>query len=502
MQLEFWPATDVGKQRKLNEDNYLIDKKLQLFIVADGMGGHAAGEVASAMCVNLIREAVREKRDVIERFSQGTEGVKRGEVVTILEQAMKSTCAAIYRHAEQEKDKRGMGTTCSTLLIAGDRGFIVHVGDSRIYLVRQGEVHQLTEDHSLVNELLRQGKIKSEDINSGPYRHVKNALTRAVGVYESVEVFKFDFEILPGDQFLLCSDGLHSYLDEQKIKDVYSRPDIKVLTKDLIDLANEGGGHDNITAVSVRIPQSEGGDVRVKELSLKVEVLRKMPIFRYLNYQELVSLMNITAVKKYADGELIIRENTVGEELLILLEGKVRLSKKDAFITALERGDHFGEMALIDAGPRSASAMSEGPSRLLVIKRSDFYDIIRTENKLAVKLLWSFVQVLANRLRKTTAHLSEARLEGSIISPYHTTEEIIFAEDATVPKSTDTEVTKLKSNEVTKYKSSELAKIRTGEAAQELEEKTEVTQTEVTEAETITSSKPPVENPDPKPSNK
>lgn len=414
MQIESWAATDNGRQRDHNEDNFFVDKKLRMFVVADGMGGHAAGEVASSLCVRKVHDVLSENRDLLERFHTGDKNVSRSDILRILEHAVQTSCSAIYERATREKEKRGMGTTCSLLLLAGDRGFIAHVGDSRIYLMRQGQVHQLSDDHSLVNELVRRGKLKLEEIDSSPYKDYKNAVTRAVGVYESVDVDTLDFDVLPGDQFLLCSDGLHAYLDDEKINRVIASTEVKAITKEFIDLANAGGGHDNITNVFVRVLGAELEDQRSKELNLKIEVLKNMPIFRYLNYKELVRVMNITEVRSYRAGDEIIKEGTTGEELYILLDGSVRLHKDEAFITTLKRGDHFGEMALVDRAPRSASATSEVDSRLLSISRKDFYHIIRNESKLSVKLLWSFVQVLTQRLRKTTADLSGARLEAAL----------------------------------------------------------------------------------------
>ena len=425
MQIDFWAATDCGKTRDHNEDNFLVDKKLRVFVVADGMGGHAAGEVASSLCVRKVRDAVAESRDLIERFAGGDRTVDRGEVLRLLERAVQTSCSAIYERAKREPEKRGMGTTCSLLMLVGDRGFIAHVGDSRIYLTRQGQVHQLSEDHSLVNELVRRGKLKLEDIDSSPYKDYKNAVTRAVGVYESVEVDTLDFDVLPGDQFLLCSDGLHAYLDDKNILGTLAREDVKDVTKAFIELANSGGGHDNITNVVIRVLPAEQGDQRSQELNLKIEVLKGMPIFRYLNYKELVRVMNITEVRMYKEHELIIKEGTPGEELFILLEGQVRLHKDETYIASIKRGDHFGEMALLDRGPRSASASAETDARLLLIRRKDFYDIIKNESKLSVKLLWSFLQVLTQRLRKTTADLSGARFEASLPD---LTEEALFEE--------------------------------------------------------------------------
>ena len=200
MELSFWAATDVGKKREVNEDNFLVDKKLSLFIVADGMGGHASGEVASHLAVHELRNTVDAGRDVVDRFTRDAAAVRPQEILTLLEHAVQTAGHTIYQRGVSEPEKRGMGTTTSALLIAGDRGFIAHVGDSRIYMVRGGQVVQLTEDHSLINELIRRGRITRENLeDSPPYKAYKNAVTRAVGVYETVQGDTIDFEILQGD---------------------------------------------------------------------------------------------------------------------------------------------------------------------------------------------------------------------------------------------------------------------------------------------------------------
>jgi serine/threonine protein phosphatase PrpC len=412
IELQYWAATDVGRQRDHNEDNFLIDKKLQLFIVADGMGGHASGEVASSLAVHKVREAVVGARELVERAQRDADSIPRQELLSLLENAIHNACAYIYGRAQQEADKRGMGTTCSVLWVVGQRGFIAHVGDSRIYLVRGGEAHQLTEDHSLINELVRRGKLKREEIDDSPYKDYKNAVTRAVGVYETVEPDMFDFDILPGDQFVMCSDGLSYYVDAQQLPDLCSDADVTKVPARLIELANERGGHDNITAVLLRVPRATDGiDRRAAELNLKLETLRRMPLFRYLTYKELVRVLNITKVKEYVAGQQVILENTPGDEMFVLLEGAIRLHKGPTFLTTLGPGSHFGEMALVDRVPRSASATAEQPTRVLTIDRKAFYHVVKNEPALSVKLLWSFVQVLTDRLRKTTMELSESRLE-------------------------------------------------------------------------------------------
>jgi PPM family protein phosphatase len=412
MELSFAAATDVGKQRTHNEDNFLIDKKLRLFIVCDGMGGHAAGEVASSVTVHKVRDAVYSNRDLLEEFKRDETGVQGVEILQILEHALQSACSTVYERAQREQEKRGMGTTASVLLIAGApsklRGFIAHVGDSRIYLARQSQCHQLTEDHSLMNELLRRGKLKKEEIDSSPYKQFKNAVTRAVGVYPSVEVDTFDFDILPGDSFLLATDGLYAYFEDDDVPKLLADGEVAEVPKKLIERANEGGGHDNITGVVIRVGQPEEAVEHVEEVALKIEVLKGMQMFRYLSYKELVRVMNITETLDFATGAQVFKEGEPGEAMFVVLGGAVAMTRGETFVAELGKGQHFGEMSLVDRSQRSLTAVASEPTRVLAIRRKDFYAIIKKEPQLAVKLLWSFVQVLAERLRKTTSDLTDA----------------------------------------------------------------------------------------------
>jgi serine/threonine protein phosphatase PrpC len=406
--IQFWAATDVGKVRDHNEDNFLVDPKLNLFVVADGMGGHAAGEVASAIAVNTMRDVVGQNRDLLEAFREGSRIASNSDVLSLLEHAVQKACAEIHELAEKEAEKRGMGTTLSSLLVIGNRGFIAHVGDSRIYLLRGGRVVQLTEDHSLINELIKRGKLTASEAESSPY---KNAVTRAVGVYESVEADTFDFEVLPGDLFLLASDGLTGYLQNSEIPAIVERQEsIEQVPAAFIDLANGRGGKDNITTIVARVVDSEGKAIELhKEIDLKIETIRRMPIFKFLSYKELVRILNITEVMEAERKQTVIREGDEGEDLFIVLKGSVRVHKGETDIVTLGAGDHFGEMALIDKAPRSASVSAAEPSQLLRIGRSDFFGVIRNEPRLATKLLWSFLQVISERLRATSAELSGAR---------------------------------------------------------------------------------------------
>src|SRR5574338_1693198 len=415
MEVSFAAATDVGRQRNHNEDNFLIDKKLRLFMVADGMGGHAAGEVASSIAVHEIRDAINNNRDLIDRYRVDHPGVQAYEILQVLEHAVQAACGAVHQRAQAEPDKRGMGTTATVLLIAGTgerlRGFIAHVGDSRCYLARQNQCHVLTEDHSLMNELVRRGKLNREQIETSPYKQYKNAVTRAVGVYGSVEVDTFDFDILPGDRFLICSDGMYAYVDEAELPKQLADGDLKEVPKKLVDIANKGGGHDNITAVVIRISEATGeaATPHATEISLKLEVLKGLQMFRYLSYKELVQVAAVAEVIELGAEQNIFEVGQPGDARYVVTAGTVRLQMGDKIVAELGRGQHFGEMALVERSTRSLTAVAAAaPTRLVVINRKDFYDMIKREPASAVKMLWAFVQVLGQRLRKTTADLSDA----------------------------------------------------------------------------------------------
>lgn len=403
-----WSQTDVGATRDHNEDCLLVDEELGLYVVADGMGGHAAGEVASKMAVETVRASLKAGEEIIRAFQQGDGGATRRDILRLMESAIQHACSTIYAEGVRDESKRGMGTTVDALLVVGNRGFIGHVGDARVYLQRQEAVHQLTEDHSLVNELLKRGRLSPEQIDKIKY---KNAVTRAVGVYESVDVDVFDFDILPGDSFMLCSDGLHGYFEGDEVELHYAAVERDRLAQYMIDLANQRGGIDNITVVIVDIAEADDQEQRASELNLKLDVLQKMPVFRHLSYRQLVRVLNITAVRSYDAGDEIVREGESGDALFIVLDGEARVHAADSEIARLGRGQHFGEMALVDRAPRSASVTSVSDTRLLVIRRADFFDIIRKSHDVAVKLLWSFLGVLSQRLRSTSKELGAARLQ-------------------------------------------------------------------------------------------
>ena len=407
MEIKHWAATDVGRKRSGNEDNFLIDKNLNLFIVADGMGGHASGEVASAIAVHTIRDVVFRERDLLTRI-EAFDTAAQMELCTLLEYAVHSASAQIFHKAQQEPEKRGMGTTVVALLVIGQRGFIAYVGDSRIYLSRNGVVYPLTEDHSLMNELIRSGKVRADEFAVSPYASFKNAMTRAVGVHEHVEVDILDFEILPGDAFLLCSDGLYDYLDDAEIASNLALTNTEEIPGRFIDIANSRGGKDNITALVVQMRGDADSSKRAAQLQFTVDTLRAVPLMAGLSYQQLCKLMNISRVQPCRLGEVLTREGAEPGDLYVVMEGRVTLSRGGTHLVTLGAGSLLGETDLVGADAARITITAESPGKLLRIGRRDLQEVLRRDAALASKLLWTLASELGRRLEDTQLALNRA----------------------------------------------------------------------------------------------
>lgn len=242
MQLAVAAGSDVGMIRSGNEDSFFADPKEHpgLFIVADGMGGHAAGEVASAMTVEIVTRELHALRDLTS---------ERAKLQVY--DALKHANAAVFERTTTESDKQGMGTTASVLLLGNDRYLIGHVGDSRIYRLRDGAFGQLTKDHSYVQEQVDAGFLTPEQARYHPY---SNVITRCVGAGSEVEPDSYEGTVRTGDIFLVASDGLTGMVDDRRLQQILSgrvKPSRMVDT--MISEANGRGGLDNITAIIVHV---------------------------------------------------------------------------------------------------------------------------------------------------------------------------------------------------------------------------------------------------------
>src|SRR5918999_4283493 len=234
--------TDAGRKRRRNEDAYVLQPPL--FAVADGMGGAQAGEVASRLAVDAFRE-----------FREADELEPEERVAAIIQEANRR----IYERAREDTQASGMGTTVTAALVGEESVSIGHVGDSRAYRLRDGRLEQLTDDHSLVADLVRGGRLTPEEADVHPQRSV---ITRALGTDAKVDVDAFTFETHPGDVILLCSDGLTTMVtDEEIVAIVGEAKNLEQAAKQLVKAANRRGGEDNVTVVLFALEASEPKDL-------------------------------------------------------------------------------------------------------------------------------------------------------------------------------------------------------------------------------------------------
>ena len=238
--MRIYSATDVGQKRKMNQDYVFVSQEPvgnlpNLFAVADGMGGHNAGDYASAHAVQTLVSQIQADADF--------------NPIKVIRHAIEAANTEIIDQAQRDEGLRGMGTTMVVATIVGNYAYVANVGDSRLYVV-QGQIRQVTRDHSLVQEMVRLGEINAEEARNHPD---KNIITRALGAEKTVDVDFFDLKLEPGNTILMCSDGLSNMVEDRKMEEIITNPDKDITWKGdtLIREANQNGGKDNIAVILI-----------------------------------------------------------------------------------------------------------------------------------------------------------------------------------------------------------------------------------------------------------
>ncbi len=250
MRIEVAGITHVGMKRSHNEDNYLLLPDEALVCVADGMGGHSSGEIASKIAIEELSEFFK----LTSRDEEATWPFRmdksRSYHENRLATGIKLANVRIFERANSENKYKGMGTTIATVHFATNLAYVAHVGDSRVYALRNGVLKQLTEDHSLLNDYLKAKKLTADEVEAFPH---KNVIVRALGMKDTVQIDMVKLDPLEGDLFLLCSDGLSGMVPDSQIQKVLLQTaELQTSCEQLIDLANSAGGNDNVTCVLAR----------------------------------------------------------------------------------------------------------------------------------------------------------------------------------------------------------------------------------------------------------
>lgn len=252
--------TDIGRKRQRNEDSFLVNDHLRLYIVADGMGGHVGGEFASKIAVATVEEILtgtdrknsqvpaNSYLDAPDTGSKHSDDLEQDR----LRDAITRAGNMISQKAIEDPELRGMGTTATVMFVSSGKAFIAHVGDSRAYCVRNQSITQITEDHSLVHEQLKSGLITKDEART---HQMKNIITRSVGVQEEVETDTVVWKLQKNDTYLLCSDGLSNMVSDKEMQECINMFDTETAARTLVDKANQKGGDDNITLILVKVEE-------------------------------------------------------------------------------------------------------------------------------------------------------------------------------------------------------------------------------------------------------
>lgn len=383
--------------REHNEDRALVDESLGLYVVCDGMGGHAAGEVASELTCRTVLETIRAAAG-LERVGEELSVAESQRLEAVMSSALENANAHVRQLGVQDAAKKGAGCTCTALLVRHGRGIVGHVGDSRIYLVRHGAVHRLTADHNLVEHAVAQGFSREAALAKFP----ANPLIRAIGLRDTVLVDTMVFDVLPNDTILVCSDGLYEYVaDPAELATHLAEPPAKSV-ENMVALANQRGGRDNITAVVLRMhkqrAQADAEEVRHSRVQEDLSALWHVPLFHHMTYAELLELVEHGESRAVEPGDVVITEGERSDHIYVIGHGRVRVERGDQVIAELGAGCHFGEMAVLTRRPRTATVRAIASTRLLAFSRPTIHELFERRPAIGMKFLWILAQVQSIRL--------------------------------------------------------------------------------------------------------
>lgn len=385
-------ATDPGRKRKNNEDAFLVDNELGLYAVSDGMGGHAAGEVASRKVIEAIRLHFDGEQEALDRFHAGD--MNETEVVALVDAAVQRACRTVYHLATQSPRYAGMGATVTMLLVGAGKAAMAHVGDTRLYLSRGGTVHLLSTDHKLGAEMIKAGVMTAEDVAHSPYG---NALTRSVGNQEAVKSDTVVLDVVPGDRFVLCSDGLSDYLPDAQDLGPYIAGTQASTPQSLIAFANASGGHDNTTVVIVEVDEVDeegvGTDTRTR-----VKTLRDCPLFEGLGMRTLAQILQIAQVVETKEGQVLARTDEEITSLVLSHEGRLRFERSDIPGLSRETIKLFGERAIMAHRRSKGDLIVAEAGRVLTINLEELRALMQHRPRIGLALLERFVRRLVKQV--------------------------------------------------------------------------------------------------------
>ncbi len=400
-------ASEAGSSKATNQDAYLVDDRLGIHLVCDGMGGHRGGETAAQLACNTTLNYLRKHQETILGFAAGTES--KEPLVDLVTSAILTANTEIYRMAAAEPSLAGMGTTLAMLLITGNLGIVAHVGSSRVYLYRNDQLTQLTKDHTLSQELIDRGLMTEAKAAKWAYGRV---LSRALGPMEAVVVNTLQLDILPGDRFVLATDGITTALTADEIKAVLANSSEDSVAQLLVqashanDHENRSENHSDDATVIVADSISDISDealqqARTWEVLQKTSSLQDMFLFRSLDSRSIMQIVSNSVIMYNDPSDLLFNQGDVEQNIYIILEGDFEVLVNDTVIAKLSRGNHFGEMSWFSQEPRSATVRCCSNSKLLKVSALFLEGFILRSPEAGVQILRELARELSIRLRAT-----------------------------------------------------------------------------------------------------
>lgn len=391
-QIRGWAHTHVGNVRTNNEDTAYINLAKQAFAVSDGMGGAAAGEVASAMIIDSFNRFIEEESARTHEQAESPTEETQHEIMEAFQQSILRGHEEIVARQKRERDKRGMGCTFTGLLLIASRALIAHAGDTRIYLLRNThheKIQLLTSDHNMAQLLLSTTDMTVEQVRQHKKR---NVLTNAIGVTAPLQVDMLSIDVMPEDRFLLCSDGLHEYFsDDHEIAAVLDHFPGEDGCHELIRIALERGGRDNITVVLVEVqkvglPIIEG---EVCDITDELETFSHVRSVLGLSRPEFLRFLSVTRTQTLQNGEKILTPEDL-EHGYLVLRGALQ---KEGSETIRTEGAMVGARFLASGQPPKRSWISRGESRVLALERDTFRRLCLTQPALGARILWGILEL-------------------------------------------------------------------------------------------------------------
>lgn len=386
-------ATDVGKVREHNEDSHLMDPHNGIFIVCDGMGGHAAGEIASATAISTARqEWTGPGMDMMVRaYAERGDAESRRRLLQAIRRGVMSAHDEITEQAQSDSGKAGMGTTFTGFKIAGGDAIFAHAGDSRAYLVRDQITIQLSEDHTLLARLLATGMTPGKKQKNT--KRWKGVLTNALGIGEATRVATFIVPLYSGDKLLLCSDGITEYVNENEIGHVLiNSPSPARAAQKLVDMALDRGGGDNATCVVIKVVEADETKVPPEQREQDEKALAGCPLFFNLSPQERLRALRITTTREVKAGKNVLPIALSARVTYVILAGEVKIPAG-----VIGPGSVVYPEALLEDSPvpeRGNLAKTVTDARLLTIRQDDFFELTEEEADLGIKLFDAVAELI------------------------------------------------------------------------------------------------------------